>query len=281
MGPERWRQVEELYHAASQLEASKRDAFLREACQGDDELISELESLLRQETSLEGLFGWNAVPDLPAEPVTRLQLGDELGPYRIVAAIGSGGMGDVYKAHDPRVGRDVAIKVSRALFTDRFEREARAVGSLNHPNICHLYDLGSNYLVMEYVDGPTLAQRLKKGPIPLGEALCIASQIANALEEAHEKSIVHRDLKPSNVKIKHDGIVKVLDFGLAKVSGAPAPSEDSSTRSIATQPGVILGTAAYMSPEQAKGKPVDKRTDIYSFGLVLYEMLTGRRLHQG
>ena len=212
-----------------------------------------------------------------------LTAGTRLGPYEILAPIGAGGMGEVYRAHDPRVGRDVAIKVSAEQFTERFEREIRAVASLNHSNICTLYDVGPNYLVMELVEGPTLAERIKQGAIPLEESLEIARQIADALEAAHEKGIVHRDLKPANIKIKPDGTVKVLDFGLAKVGGTPAVSSDNSpTLSVAqTAAGVILGTAAYMSPEQAKGKIVDKRADIWAFGCVLYEMLTGRAAFQG
>ena len=209
--------------------------------------------------------------------------GTKLGPYEILASIGAGGMGEVYRARDPRVGRDVAIKVSSEKFTDRFTREVHVVASLNHSNICTLYDVGSNYLVMELVEGPTLADRIKQGPIPLEESLEIARQIADALEAAHEKGIVHRDLKPGNIKLRPDGTVKVLDFGLAKVEETAAISlETSPTLSVAqTAAGVLLGTAAYMSPEQARGKPVDKRADIWAFGVVLYEMLTGKQLFSG
>jgi eukaryotic-like serine/threonine-protein kinase len=216
--------------------------------------------------------------------VSTLTTGQRLGPYEVAALIGSGGMGEVYEAHDTRLNRTVAIKVSREQFSERFEREARAIAALNHPNICTLYDVGSNYLVMELVEGPTLADRIAEGPIPVDESLHIARQIGTALDAAHEQGIVHRDLKPANIKIKTDGLVKVLDFGLAKVGGVPAAakSEDSPTISMAaTQAGVILGTAAYMSPEQARGKPVDKRADVWAFGVVLHEMLTGRRLFQG
>src|SRR5579862_3060694 len=155
-----------------------------------------------------------------------LAAGEKLGPYEIVAPIGAGGMGEVFRARDPRMGREVAIKTSAERFSERFEKEVRAIASLNHPNVCHLYDVGPNYLVMELIDGPTLAERIKQGPIPLDEALNIAKQIANALEAAHEKGIVHRDLKPGNVKIKPDGTVKVLDFGLAKVGGPAGVSGD-------------------------------------------------------
>jgi serine/threonine protein kinase/WD40 repeat protein len=204
--------------------------------------------------------------------------GTHLGPYEIVSLIGSGGMGEVYRALDPRLGREVAIKVSADQFTERFEREARAVAALNHPNICHVYDVGPNYLVMELVEGES-----PKGPLPLETVLKYARQIADALEAAHHKGIVHRDLKPGNIKITPDGTVKVLDFGLAKVAASSVSnSENSPTLSLAaTNAGVILGTAAYMSPEQARGEPVDAQADIWAFGVVLYEMLTGARAFEG
>jgi serine/threonine protein kinase/Tol biopolymer transport system component len=213
-----------------------------------------------------------------------LSPGNRIGPYEIAERIGAGGMGDVYRAADTRMGRDVAIKVSAERFSDRFSREVHAVAALNHPNVCILHDVGENYLVMELIEGPTLAERIAHGPIPLEEALAIAKQIAGALEAAHEKGIVHRDLKPGNIKIKPDGTVKVLDFGLAKVveAAAAANSEASPTISMAaTQAGIILGTAAYMSPEQARGRAVDKRADIWAFGVVLHEMVTGKRLFEG
>jgi serine/threonine-protein kinase len=210
-----------------------------------------------------------------------LSAGDKLGPYEIVSAIGKGGMGEVWKAHDPRLNRDVAIKVSAQQFTDRFEREARAIAALNHNNICTLHDIGPNYLVMELIEGPTLAERIKDGPIPLPEALGYAKQIADALEAAHEKNIVHRDLKPANIKIRPDGSVKVLDFGLAKSAEQAPVTADSPTMMSGTQMGMILGTAGYMSPEQARGKEVDKRADIWAFGVVLYEMLTGKATFEG
>src|SRR5450631_2314839 len=183
--------------------------------------------------------------------------GERLGPYEILVSIGKGGMGEVWKAHDPRLNRDVAIKVSAAQFSERFEREAKAIAALNHPNICQIYDVGPNYLVMEFIEGEA-----PKGPYPLEEALRIARQIALALEAAHEQGITHRDLKPGNIKVKPDGTVKVLDFGLAKVGRAVgSSSENSPTLTMGmTEAGMILGTAAYMAPEQARGKEnVDKR----------------------
>jgi Tol biopolymer transport system component/predicted Ser/Thr protein kinase len=214
-----------------------------------------------------------------------LSIGDKLGPYEILATIGKGGMGEVYRAHDSRMGRDVAIKVSAERFNERFDREVRAVAALNHSNICHVYDVGPNYLVMELVEGPTLAEKFKEGAIPLEEALNIAKQIADALEAAHEKGTVHRDVKPGNIKIRSDAVVKMLDFGLATVvprpSEAEAPSILSTESMALTEAGTVLGTAAYMSPEQASGKPVDRRADIWAFGVVFFEMLTGHRLFEG
>jgi serine/threonine protein kinase len=216
--------------------------------------------------------------------------GTSLGTYEILSAIGAGGMGEVYKAHDTKLGRDVAIKVLPEAFAhdaerlSRFQREAKMLAALNHPNIATIHGLeqsgGTNYLVMELVSGETLQERVKRdGPVPVEEALTIAKQIAEALEAAHEKGIIHRDLKPANVKMTPEGKVKVLDFGLAKAFAGETSAEDignSPTLShAATMQGVILGTAAYMSPEQARGKAVDKRTDIWAFGCVLYEVLTG------
>jgi serine/threonine protein kinase len=214
---------------------------------------------------------------------TWIAAGKNFGPYLISGVLGTGGMGKVFRATDTRLNREVAIKVSANKFGERFDREARAVAALNHPNVCTLHDVGQNYLVMELVEGATLADRIEKGPIPLNEALAIARQIAEALEAAHEKGIVHRDLKPSNVKIRPDGVVKVLDFGLAQDAGTASRSSDNSPTVVtaATEAGVILGTAPYMAPEQATGKAVDRRADIWSFGVVLYEMLTGKRLFAG
>jgi Tol biopolymer transport system component/predicted Ser/Thr protein kinase len=277
MTPERLRQIEELYHSAREREPSERAAFLAQACQGDEELRQELDELLAPDSSNDNILDRPAA-HLPAgSAVAQLTTGTQIGPYKIEAELGAGGMGEVYRALDTRLKRTVAIKVAKENFGERFEREARAIAALNHPNICTLYDVGPNYLVMELIEGPTLAERIGRGPVPLEEALGIARQIADALEAAHEKGVVHRDLKPGNIKIKPDGIVKVLDFGLAKM--APFSAGDLSEEATATQTtraGMIMGTAAYMSPEQAQGKPVDKRADIWAFGIVLYEMLTGR-----
>ncbi len=224
-----------------------------------------------------------------------LAAGTRLGPYEVTAQIGAGGMGEVYRARDSKLGREVAIKVLPEEFTQhpqklaRFEREARLLAGLNHPGIATLHGLeeaeGKPFLVMEVIEGKTLAERIARGPIPVNEALAISQQIAEALEDAHEHGVIHRDLKPGNVKITPEGQVKVLDFGLAKAFGDDIPESDLSQSPTLsrdeTQAGVILGTAIYMSPEQARGKAVDKRTDIFSFGAVLYEMLTGKKAFPG
>ena len=220
-----------------------------------------------------------------------LNAGDRLGAYDIVSLLGEGGMGRVYRARDSRLGRDVAIKVLPDLLAKdaerraRFEREAQVLASLNHPQIAHIHgfedDSGMAAIVMELVDGPTLADRIALSPMPIDEAVAIARQILEGLEAAHDQGIVHRDLKPANIKVRDDGVVKILDFGLAKAVENPVASSPGVTQSptltfAGTQIGVILGTAAYMSPEQAKGKSADKRSDLWAFGCVLYEMLTGR-----
>jgi len=223
-----------------------------------------------------------------------LEPGRKLGPYEIVEPIGKGGMGEVYRARDTKLDRDVAIKVLPEEFANdderlaRFEREAKLLASLNHPNIASIYGFESNALVLELVEGPTLAERIQQGPIPVEETIAIAKQIAEALEAGHEAGVIHRDLKPANIKTREDGTVKVLDYGLAKALEGDAPTSGDSELSQSptltrqgTQVGVILGTAAYMSPEQAKGKRVDRRADVWAFGVVLYEMLTGKRAFAG
>jgi len=204
-----------------------------------------------------------------------LKPGDKLGPYEILAPIGAGGMGEVYKARDSRLDRIVAIKVSKDEFTERFEREARAVAALNHPHICQLYDVGPNYLVMEYVEGSPLM-----GPLPLEKALDYAGQIASALDTAHSNKITHRDLKPANIFVTKSAGVKLLDFGLAKFEKAVDVDQATMTMGL-TAKGTILGTLQYMSPEQISGVEAGPRSDIFSFGLVLYEMITGKRAFEG
>src|ERR1044071_8041097 len=227
-----------------------------------------------------------------------LAAGTRLGPYEILSALGAGGMGEVYRARDTKLDRAVAIKILPEAFAAdteriaRFEREAKTLASLNHPNIAHIHGLeesaaGVRALVMELVEGEDLAQRLGRGAIPPDEAVRIAKQIADALEAAHGQGIIHRDLKPSNIKVRPDGTVKVLDFGLAKAFEAPVAAAPGSSQSptlispAATRVGLIMGTASYMSPEQARGRTVDKRADVWAFGCVLYEMLTGQRPFPG
>jgi tetratricopeptide (TPR) repeat protein len=267
MSPERFRRIEELYHAAREGTPEERAALL---AQTDPELRCEVESLLSESSGAEFLDRpaiRNAPELLEDATVTRLHSGACLGPYRIENKLGEGGMGEVFRAIDTRLGRAVAIKTTREQFSARFEREARSISSLNHPNICTVYDVGPSYLVMELVEGETIAARLKSGPLPLKTALPYALQILAALAEAHGKGIVHRDLKPANIMIAKSGI-KVLDFGLAK----------SGQDETVTASRMVLGTPAYMAPEQREGKPADARSDIYSFGCVLYEMLTGARV---
>jgi len=279
MESDRWRQIEELYNAAIEQPAEDRAPFVQRASV-DAEVAREVESLLARDGLADGPIdrpAWEgAAALLENQPYAELSPGKQLGPYQIIRILGAGSMGKVYEALDTRLNRSVAIKVAGARFSERFEREAHAIAALNHPNICTLHDVGPNYLVMELVDGLTLAARIKAGPLALEEALPIAAQIAEALDAAHEKGIVHRDLKPANIKIKPDGMVKVLDFGLAKSTLTPAPAGEPATES-----GLVMGTAAYMAPEQARGEKVDKRTDIWAFGAVLYEMLSGQRPFRG
>jgi len=270
MSPERFRLIEELFHAAREGTPGEQAALLART---DPELRREVESLLLQagnEEFLEQPAIQNA-PDVPAqdamEHTTELAGGACLGPYRIESKLGAGGMGQVFRAVDTRLGRAVAVKIAHEHFSSRFEREARAIASLNHPNICTVHDVGPNYLVMELIEGESMAERLKHGPIPLSTALLYASHIAAALAEAHAKGIVHRDLKPGNIMIAKSG-AKVLDFGLAR------SRQDETVTAAAT----AMGTPAYMAPEQRQGTVADVRADIYSFGCVLYEMCTGSRV---
>ena len=209
--------------------------------------------------------------ELQLTPMT-LASGTKLGPFEIQTLLGVGGMGEVYKAIDTRLGRSVAIKIVKGGDLERFEVEARAIAALNHPHICALHDVGSDYLVMEYVEGQPL-----RGPLPVAEALRIASEISEAVEAAHDKGIIHRDLKPSNILVTRQGI-KLLDFGLAKAIQAVEPGDETLPQTLA---GTLLGTTAYMSPEQAEGRPLDVRSDIFSFGIVLYELISGRRPFNG
>ena len=263
----RWRSIEDIYHAALERPPAERADFLAEACDRDEDLRREVEELLRQSDDPVSILD-HPVRRLLEQP--ELEAGQTLGPYRILGLIGAGGMGRVYKALDTRLGRPVAIKISRAGFTGRFRREAQAVAALNHPNICTLYDLGPNYLVMEYVEGDPL-----KGPMPLAQALDVAIAMAGALDAAHRRGVIHRDLKPANILLTESG-PKLLDFGLAKLEGAPAPRVADSTTFASTMQATIAGTMHYMSPEQLQGRGADLRSDIFAFGAVFFELLTGR-----
>lgn len=308
MSNDRWPRVKRLFEAALDQPPADRSAFLDGAVEGDEALRREVEGLLAGDAGGGSLSGrWpvpsaSAIEALQAAPAIRglespfpdLTPGARLGSYEIIAPLGAGGMGEVYRARDPRLGRDVAIKILPRAFTSdperlaRFEREARVLASLNHPHIAAIYGVeetdAAPALVLELVDGPTLAERIDAGRVAIDEALSIARQIADALAAAHDTGIIHRDLKPANVKLMSSGIVKVLDFGLAKAAdgnGAPPALAHSPTITASARGDVILGTAAYMSPEQARGKHLDKRSDVWAFGCVLYEMLTGRKAFDG
>jgi Tol biopolymer transport system component len=301
MTPERWKRIEPLYQKALVRPPADRQAFLAAACADDEAMRREVESLLAESASDDGFLAKPALP-ISAYDVTdivrKTMAGTSLGGYQLHTLLGVGGMGEVYQAHDPKLAREVAIKILPSAFTShpdrlaRFEREARMLAALNHPNICAIYGFeeadGIRFLILELVEGETLAETLAHGSsshaidaaLPLDRALSIARQIADALEVAHDKGIIHRDLKPANIKITPGGTVKVLDFGLAKAVSSEGSSPDLThapdVTSSEPRQGAVIGTPAYMSPEQARGLQVDKRTDIWAFGCVLYEMLTGR-----
>ncbi len=293
--PEKWKQVEELFNAALELEPAAREPFLVEACAGDEELRREVESLLAYEDKTAGFIqkpalevAANALAADAREADQPKTISQQIGAYRIIELLGKGGMGEVYLAIDPRLGRRVAIKLLPTEFTAdaervrRFEQEARAASALNHPNIITIHEIGqadgAQYIVEEYVDGETLRQRMNRERMTLTEVLDVAIQIAAALAAAHEAGIIHRDIKPENVMARRDGIVKVLDFGLAKLTEPSAPAVDTQASTIAasTETGMAMGTPRYMSPEQARGEKLDARTDIFSLGVMLYEMVAGR-----
>jgi Tol biopolymer transport system component/tRNA A-37 threonylcarbamoyl transferase component Bud32 len=272
MSPERLRQIEELYHSACERRVDQRDAFLQEACGTDSDLLRQVRALLAQD----GASGPMEKPVLQVAArllengATALSPGTVLGPYRIERRLGAGGMGDVYKARDTRLGREVAIKTAKEEFSGRFQREAWAISALNHPHICTLYDVGPDFLVMEYISGTRI-----EGPMPAGEAVRLGIQIASAVRHAHQHGVIHRDLKPANILLTKSG-VKVLDFGLAKLERAGEGGGELTATDTLTEQGTIMGTLRYIAPEQLKGKEADQRCDVFAFGVVLYEMLTGR-----
>jgi serine/threonine-protein kinase len=284
MDAARWQEIERLFHAAAACDPGARAAFLQQACDGDADLRAEVESLLDRESEYADFMEVPALKKFGAEVqmlLGPLAPGDRIAHYEIVAPMGEGGMGAVYRARDLRLHRSVAVKVlppacaGDAKFMARFEHEARVLASLNHPNIAAIYGIEQGAIIMELVEGVDL-----RGPLPIEEIVPIARQIAVALEAAHERGVVHRDLKPPNIRVTPEGVVKLLDFGIARSVNEPTavPGAPSTPP---TREGMVLGTAAYMSPEQARGKAVDKRTDVWSFGVVLFELLTGRRLYDG
>ena len=292
MKAERWQQVERVYESALAKDASERASFLEDACAGDDDLRQEVESLLAYQERSEDFIESPAL-DVAAKLIamqksTTAVSGQMINHYKIVAAIGAGGMGEVYLAEDTRLERRVALKFLPAHLTEderylrRFEQEARPVAALSHPNVCMIHEVietgdGRHCIVMEYVDGMTLSDSLKEKPLTVREALDIAIQVSSALSAAHLAGIVHRDIKLENIMLRRDGYVKILDFGLAKLTDKnwSGVDNEAATRMLNTSPGVVMGTVYYMSPEQARGLPVDERTDIWSLGVVLYEMICG------
>ena len=296
MRPERWREIESLYHEARSLEGDERAAFLERSCAGDEPLRRELESLLSFEHRAENFIEQPAfeVAATMLREQSESHIGRTVGPYEVLSLIGAGGMGEVYLARDTRLGRKIALKVLPAEFTQdrdrlrRFEREARAASALNHPNILTIFEIGHepglHYIATEFIQGETLRHRLTQGRFELPLALDIAGQIANALGAAHRAGIVHRDIKPENLMLRPDGYVKVLDFGIAKLTenySEPTNTQAQTVTAVNTEAGVVLGTTSYMSPEQARGLDLDARSDLFSLGVVLYEMVCGAAPFRG
>src|SRR5262249_25771973 len=296
MTPERWNQVDQLLQDAMEREPAERAAFLAEACGGDDELRLEVESLLIWGERAESFFE-TPPADVAADwlAAKESRAGQMIGHYRIERRLGAGGMGVVYLAHDTQLGRPAALKLLQNNLTQdaarvrRFPPEARAASALHHPSILTIYEVGqadstagdAQFIAAEFVEGQTLRELCQLGGLALGAALDILIQVASALSTAHEAGIVHRDIKPENIMLRKDGLVKVLDFGLAKLTEQATRPHGVSFARVTTQPGVVMGTVSYMSPEQARGLEVDERSDIFSLGVVMYELLTGHAPFQG
>ena len=296
MTPERWQQVKEIFNSAIMCRPEERGLFISRACSGDDELRSEVESLIASHEQSGDFIdqpAFEVAASLLVNEKAELTPGQTVGSYEVISFISRGGMGEVYLAEDKRLGRKVALKLLPASFTTdedrlrRFEQEARAASALNHPNIITIYEIrqaaGSHVIATEFVEGETLRHRLSRAPLTLAETLNIAIQVADALSAAHKVGIIHRDIKPENIMQRPDGYVKVLDFGLAKLSeqATPAVAAEAPTIQVRTGSGIVIGTAGYMSPEQARGLDVDHRSDIFSFGAVIYEMLARRKPFEG
>jgi Tol biopolymer transport system component/serine/threonine protein kinase/pimeloyl-ACP methyl ester carboxylesterase len=287
MTPERWQRIKSLLESALEREPEERAAFLKEACADDPSLQSHVQSLILSHEQAAGFIESPAL-ELMAESLDEGQsiVGSDLGPYRVTGLLGAGGMGEVYLAEDTRLGRKVALKVLLAHFTleeervRRFQQEARAASALNHPNIITIYEIGGmdarHFMATEFIEGDTLFKRLQAGRMKISDALDVAVQIASALCAAHQAGIVHRDIKPGNIMLRTDGIVKVLDFGLAMLTEQKSDDDLEAATLVKTKQGIVMGTAHYMSPEQARGQKMDARTDIFSLGGVLYQMVTGR-----
>jgi len=295
MNPERWEQVEQLYHSALERDVSQRAAFLNAACAGDDSLRREIESLLAHQTEAENLLESPAMEiaaKVYADDQADSLVGQSLGSYQILSLLGVGGMGEVYRARDTRLDRTVALKIlpSEVAADEermrRFVREAKAASAINHPNVAAIYEIGEaegvSFIAMEFVEGQTLAAQIHSRPLEVAKLVEIGLQVADALDGAHSKGITHRDLKPANLMVTPRGQVKVLDFGLAKIDRPAGQAVESNLSTLMqTTPGAVLGTVPYMSPEQARGQEVDGRSDIFSLGVVLYEMATGKRPFDG
>ena len=296
MSPERWQQVKEIFNSALNYRPEERGSFLSQACSGDDNLRHEVESLIashEQSGSFIDEPAFISAASLLVDEKRELRVGETIGAYEILSFISRGGMGEVYLAEDKRLGRKVALKLLPASFTTnddrlrRFEQEARAASALNHPNILTIYEIlqvGESHLIAtEFVEGETLRLRMQRSPLTLSEALNVAMQVADALSAAHKAGITHRDIKPENIMLRPDGYVKVVDFGLAKLSeqSTPAVAAEAPTMQVRTGSGIVIGTAGYMSPEQARGLSVDHRSDIFSLGAVTYEMLARRKPFEG
>ena len=296
MTPERWQQVKDIFNSAITYRPDERSLFISRACSGDEELRSEVESLIashEQSGSFIDKPAFEAAAGLLANEKAELKSGQTVASYEVISFLSRGGMGEVYLAEDKRLGRKVALKLLPASFTTdqdrlrRFEQEARAASALNHPNIITIYEIreaaGSHVIATEFVEGETLRHRLSRAPLTLSEALNVAMQVADALSAAHKAGIIHRDIKPENIMLRPDGYVKVLDFGLAKLSeqATPAVAAEAPTIQVRTGSGIVIGTAGYMSPEQARGLGVDHRSDIFSLGAVIYEMLARRKPFEG